>query len=290
MAIFQTFIIYTSCSNRTSGILDLYQDNSTLGIKIKYPAEWHLNRLNDTIALVAPISLEAKEQGFQIKNIIPAFLFVQVQDLPHQIRYIDNYISHYINILIKNTSLIGPPKVTLTSLAGNIAHNITYTARIGSLEYHTTEILLFSGLKKYEIYIIAPESKYSNYISAIKSIIGSFQINIDTINWVTSDSVLGNDNYSNLEIRIQHPSNWQKILYDDRGILFLSPSENSSDSFQENLGIYRMSGNTMSVTKSVNHQLNIYKALYPDFQLTESKPTTYKDNPAYMLQYTYTDM
>ena len=115
--------------------------------------------------------------------------------------------------------------------------------------------------------------------------LGSIQIDINRINWTMSSSTINTDNNSALELRIQYPSNWEKLEYDDRGILFLSPSESISDKFRESLGIAIIPCTNISLPELANQQLNSYKELYPDFQLVESKP----GNQAYMLQYIYTD-
>jgi hypothetical protein len=272
-----------------------YEDNSTLGVKIEYPVHWHANRIeNNTAVFLAPLSPysaeKVNEQGATVKKIFPVLFFVQVQDLPSQIDYLDNYISQYVDNLKDNSLVSSTPNVTLTNLAGNLAHNITYTATVGSTKYHTTEIIMLSGLKKYDItYFIAAQPKYTNYLSAIQPMLDSIQININTTNWTMSSSTINTDNNSALELRIQYPSNWEKLEYDDRGILFLSPSESISDKFRESLGIAIIPSTNISLPELANQQLNSYKELYPDFQLVESKPTTFKGNQAYMLQYIYTD-
>ena len=71
--------------------------------------------------------------------------------------------------------------------------------------------------------------------------------------------------------------------------MLLSTSESISDRFRESLDIAIMPFTNSSVPELANQHLNSYKELYPDFQLIESKPTTFNGNQAYMLQYTYTD-
>ena len=119
--------------------------------------------------------------------------------------------------------------------------------------------------------------------------LGSIHININTINWAFSSSLINIDSNSAIELRIQYPSNWEKSDYDDRGILFLSPSESISDRFRESLSIGIMSSISTSVPELANQQINSYKELYRDFQLIELKPTTFMGNQAYTLLYTYTD-
>ena len=63
-----------------------------------------------------------------------------------------------------------PIGVSLTSLAGNLAHNVTYSARLGQYQYRTTDLIMLSGIKKYEItyYIAEGEVKPSNYLPTIQ--------------------------------------------------------------------------------------------------------------------------
>lgn len=96
-----------------------------MGVKIEYPVNWHTSRIeNNTVVFLAPLSPfsaeKENEQGAAVKKIFPVLFFVQVQDLPFQIDYIDNYISQYVDNL-KDKSLVSTPNVTLTSLAGNLA-------------------------------------------------------------------------------------------------------------------------------------------------------------------------
>ncbi|MGB7954303.1 MAG: hypothetical protein WCF23_10000 [Candidatus Nitrosopolaris sp.] len=53
--------------------------------------------------------------------------------------------------MTKHAEISEPIGVTLTALAGNISHNVTYSAKIGQSEYRATDIILLSGNKKYEI-------------------------------------------------------------------------------------------------------------------------------------------
>ncbi|SRR5229473_1981928 len=84
-------------------------------------------------------------------KIIPVGFIVKVDDLPFQIASLDDYISQYVSNLRKHAEISEPIVVTLTALAGNLAHNVTYSAKIGQSEYRATDIIMLSGIKKYEI-------------------------------------------------------------------------------------------------------------------------------------------
>lgn len=55
----------------------------------------------------------------------------------------------------------------------------------------------------------------------------------------SSNSFLTYENNSTLGIKIQYPANWQRIESEDNdhGVLFLSPSESSSDRFLESFSV-----------------------------------------------------
>src|SRR5713226_4340334 len=146
-----------------------YENNSTLGIKMQYPANWQRDSYDDKVAFFAPSLGNSK--------IIPASMFVDVDNLPFQITDVEDYISHYVNHLRTHAAISEPIGVTLTSLAGNLAHNFTSSAKIGQAIYHATKIIMLSGVKKYEMtFYIAKQVKSSSYLPTIKKMIYSFEI------------------------------------------------------------------------------------------------------------------
>ena len=153
-----------------------YENNSTLGIKIQYPADWQRDSYDNKVVFFAPSLGNPK--------IIPASLFVDVDNLPFQITDVEDYISHYVNHLRTHAAISEPNVVTLTSLAGNLAHNFTASAKIGQAEYRATDIIMLSGVKKYEmiLYYIAKQTKLSSYLPTIQKMIDSFEINIGITN------------------------------------------------------------------------------------------------------------
>jgi hypothetical protein len=93
-----------------------YENNSTLGIKIQYPANWQEDNYNNKVAFYAPPIDNSK--------IIPVAMFVDVDTLPFQVTSLDKFISQYVDNLRKNAAIAEPIGVNLSSLAGNLAHNI----------------------------------------------------------------------------------------------------------------------------------------------------------------------
>jgi hypothetical protein len=261
-----------------------YENNSTLGITIQYPSNWEKDSYHNKLAFFAPSLAEGHNS-----KIIPVGLFVKVDNLPFEIESVDDYISHYVNKLKEHAEISQPIGVSLTSLAGNLAHNVTYSARLGQYEYRTTDLIMLSGIKKYEItyYIAQGEVKSSNYLPTIQKMIDSFEISIGITG---SNPFLTFQNNSTLGITIQYPSNWERTE-DGNGnsVLFLSPSESKSDKVLESLSI-RVSPNNVPLSKLADRSINYYKQNYNDFHLIESKLITFKHSLAYMLKYAYTDL
>jgi hypothetical protein len=93
--------------------------------------EWR-GRQEETIEIKRSIVIEGN------KKIIPVAMFVEVYSLPFQITDVEDYFSHYVNHLRNHASLSEPAGVTLTTLAGNLAHNFTASVKIGQDEYRAS--------------------------------------------------------------------------------------------------------------------------------------------------------
>jgi hypothetical protein len=264
-----------------------YENNSTLGIKIQYPSNWQRDSYDNKVAFFAPSLVNSK--------LIPASMFVSVDNLPYQITDVEDYISHYVNHLRTHVAISEPNVVTITSLAGNLAHNFTASAKIGQVEYRTTDIIMLSGVKKYEMtYYIAKQTKLSSYLPTIKKMVDSFDINIGITN-SSGNSFLTYENNSTLGIKIQYPANWQRIESEDNvhGVLFLSPSESNLDRFLESFSLSSNSlsnSNNNSVDELARRAISEHIEHLPDFQLLDTKLIAVKGNPVYMLVYKYTDL
>src|SRR5712691_8450439 len=159
----------TTAATKISGDSFLiYDNNSTLGIKIQYPVNWEKDIYDKKVGFFAP-PLEGDKP-----KLIPISLIVKVDTLPFQIASVDDYISQYISNLRKHAEISAPIGVTLTALAGNLAYNVTYSAKIGQSEYRATDIIMLSGIKKYEItYYITEAEKPFSYLPTIQRMIDS---------------------------------------------------------------------------------------------------------------------
>jgi len=277
----------TPTKTTSSNAFLTYENNSTLGIKIQYPSNWESDSYNNKVAFFAPSLGNSK--------VIPVAMFVGVDTPPFQVTSLEKFISQYIDNLRKNAAISEPIGENLTSLAGNLAHNITFSSKIGQDVYHATDIIMLSGNKKYEItYYIAQQAKFSSYKPTIQRMIDSFEINISmiksTMNTTTSNSwFLTYENNSTLGIKIQYPSNWKRVQYGDMAVVFVSPSERSSDRFLESFSIAGTPSNNKSLSELANQSIANYRQKYANFQLIGSNAITVKGSPAYMLKYQYTD-
>ena len=267
----------------------IYDNNSTLGIKIQYPVNWEKDSYDKKVAFFAP-PLEGDK-----RKLIPVGLIVKVDNLPFQITSLEDYISQYVSNLRKHAEISEPIGVTLTALAGNLADNVTYSAKIGQSEYRATDIIMLSGIKKYEItYYITEAEKSSSYLPTIYRMIDSFEIKIDMSNSAINDTTRNNsfltyENNSTLGIKIQYPSRWERLEYDDEGVLFLYPSESNSDKFLESFSIKVTPSNNMSLSELAKESIDNYGQQFIHFQLIGSKAITINGIPAYLLKYTFTD-
>jgi hypothetical protein len=92
-------------------------------------------------------------------------------------------------------------------------------------------------------------------------------------------------------IRIQYPSDWEKLEFSERNIvvIFRSPPENSSDTKLENLLIQvgNLPFENIPLDEVVNANINNLKQSLIDFELIEINATTLSgNNPAYKVVYT----
>ena len=276
-----TSIATTKTTPRSNSFL-MYENNSTLGIKIQYPTNWEKDSYKDKVIFFAPSLAEGHG------TIVTVGLFVKVSKLPFQIESLDDYISYYVNKLKEGPQISQPIRVSLTALAGNLAHNVTYSARLNQYKYSTTDLIMLSGLKQYEItyYIAEGHVKSSTYLPTIQKMIDSFKVNPGI---TVGSPFLTYENNSTLGIKIQYPPNWKRTEFGN-GVLFLSPSESKSDKVLENLSIRVYPSNNMPLSKLANQSINYYRQNYNDFRLLESKLTTFNGTSAYIMNYIYTDM
>ena len=115
---------------------------------------------------------------------------------------------------------------------------------------------------------------------------------------VTKSSNLSTYENPAYTFRIQYPSNWEKVEFNQgieeghRNIIvnFVSPLESSSDTFREYLIIEvgDLRSQNLSLNKYIDKQISSRLSL-PGFELIESTSATLSDSPAHKVVYTYSD-
>jgi Bacterial Ig domain len=143
----------------------------------------------------------------------------------------------------------------------------THLAVLGLI---TIPLLLFSSLSSQDVLIM--RTAFSQVDVGIS----------DNNNFLTYENpVLG--------IRLQYPSNWEKIEQQmgRLHVIFRSPTENSSDTFQEILGISIMNlpSRNISLHQIIEAHINILDMTVPALQINESSAFTLADNPAHRVVY-----
>jgi hypothetical protein len=115
------------------------------------------------------------------------------------------------------------------------------------------------------------------------------QHNTTTVTTTSSSPFLTYENPS-YRIRIQYPSDWEKLEFSRRNIvvIFRSPAENSSDTKLENLLIQvgNLPFQNISLEALNNVNIDTLRNSLVDFELVESTATTIAYNPAYTIVYT----
>ncbi len=90
---------------------------------------------------------------------------------------------------------------------------------------------------------------------------------------------------NNLSIR--YPENW-RINEEEDGVMFISPKENDTDDFQENIGIavQNLANNQANLDQIAVASLEQLKKVINDFSLVSSTETTLENIPAKQFVYT----
>jgi hypothetical protein len=135
---------------------------------------------------------------------------------------------------------------------------------------------------------------YNPYQQIMAEIITITPSQDNTTTITTSSPFLTYEN-STFGIRIQYPSDWQKLEFSRRdssgiAVIFRSPPENASDTKLENLLIQvgNLPFQNISLEALNNANVDTLRNSLVDFKLIESTATTIAYNPAYKIVYTDT--
>ena len=145
-----------------------YQD-STLGIKIDYPAGWtHELHAGGIVTFLA--SLESDS------NTYPAGLGIKIQHLKSKNISLNNITKIQIKNLTQNHPDFKLIESTESKIGGNSAHKIVFTATdYKKNERQAMQIWTLKGDKAYLITYKAEPGKYAKYLPIIQKMLDSFQ-------------------------------------------------------------------------------------------------------------------
>ena len=145
-----------------------YQD-STLGIKIDYPAGWtHELHAGSIVTFLA--SLESDS------NTYPAGLGIKIQHLKSKNISLNNITKIQIKNLTQNHPDFKLIESTESKIGGNSAHKIVFTATdYKKNERQAMQIWTLKGDKAYLITYKAEPGKYAKYLPIIQKMLDSFQ-------------------------------------------------------------------------------------------------------------------
>ena len=145
-----------------------YQD-STLGIKIDYPAGWtHELHAGSIVTFLA--SLESDS------NTYPAGLGIKIQHLKSKNISLNNITKIQIKNLTQNHPDFKLIESTESKIGGNSAHKVVFTATdYKKNERQAMQIWTLKGDKAYLITYKAEPEKYAKYLPIIQKMLDSFQ-------------------------------------------------------------------------------------------------------------------
>ena len=145
-----------------------YQD-STLGIKIDYPAGWtHELHAGSIVTFLA--SLESDS------NTYPAGLGIKIQHLKSKNISLNNITKIQIKNLTQNHPDFKLIESTESKIGGNSAHKVVFTATdYKKNERQAMQIWTLKGDKAYLITYKAEPGKYAKYLPIIQKMLDSFQ-------------------------------------------------------------------------------------------------------------------
>jgi hypothetical protein len=150
--------------------------NSMYGFEIQYPSNWEKIDFGQAIEEddrhIVVTFLSPPEDAL---DIFREYLVIQVGKVMFN-RSLEQYVDTQINSLRDSLSDFGIVESNATTVAGNRAHTIVYTFKVGEDEYKMTEFWTIKGDKIYYLKYSAESEKSDNHGSTIRKMIDSFRI------------------------------------------------------------------------------------------------------------------
>jgi hypothetical protein len=158
--------------------------NLASGIKIQYPSNWQQEQPNDTSTII------------RFRSPTNGFLSIGVHSgVPSKIKVTEETAAG-IDLLNKIFERFNLTDITSTTLAGNPAQRIEYTARQDQIDLKFIQIVTIKDGKEYIITFGAPKGQFPNDVPAVQKMIDSFQI-ISANPTKTTSSTASNNNVNN---------------------------------------------------------------------------------------------
>lgn len=159
--------------------------NLASGIKIQYPSNWQQEQPNDTSTII------------RFRSPTNGFLSIGVHSgVPSKIKLTEETAAG-INLLNKIFERFNLTDITSTTLAGNPAQRIEYTARQDQVDLKFIQIVTIKDGKEYIITFGAAKGQFQNDVPAVQKMIDSFQIINTNPTKTTSSSTASNKNVNN---------------------------------------------------------------------------------------------
>ena len=153
----------------------LTYENSTYGIRMQYPSEWHKENVsggsdnNSMLVDVVKFSSPSKNTS----DTFSESLDLRVDNVSQPIT-LAKYANNSIEDLRKDFKIIELD--TNASLSDNPAYKLVYTGVEQGVNLQAMLILTIKGDKAYIISYNAEPTKFSNYLPTLQNMINSFQI------------------------------------------------------------------------------------------------------------------
>ena len=154
----------------------LTYENSMYGFGIQYPSNWEKIDFGQAIEeddRHVVVTFLSPPEG--TLDIFREYLVIQVGNLMFN-RSLEQYVDTQINSLRDSLPDFGIVESNATTVAGNRAHTIVYTFKVGEDEYKVTEFWIIKGDKLYYLKYSTESEKSDNHGSTIRKMIDSFMI------------------------------------------------------------------------------------------------------------------
>ena len=154
----------------------LTYENSMYGFGIQYPSNWEKIDFGQAIEeddRHVVVTFLSPPEG--TLDVFREYLVIQVGNLMFN-RSLEQYVDTQINSLRDSLPDFGIVDSNATTVAGNRAHTIVYTFKVGEDEYKVTEFWIIKGDKLYYLKYSTESEKSDNHGSTIRKMIESFKI------------------------------------------------------------------------------------------------------------------